>query len=117
MQASLSRVGIDPTAALDRARSQSRGRKRTRSQAPDDVDMAEAEEPKRIHSSKSRSALPVSHPLVTCLVCCASCHLSCKKPLFVHSWSAGSGTSRKVEVTSMLHLYVTQLQRTLFAAL
>ncbi len=54
VQESLSRVGIDPSAALARARSQSRGRKRTRSEAPADVEMADAEQQKRLHSSKSR---------------------------------------------------------------
>lgn len=58
MQASLSRVGIDPTAALARARSQSRGRKRVRSEGPGDVEMGEAEQPKRLHSSKSRYFVP-----------------------------------------------------------
>lgn len=53
VQASLSRVGIDPTAALARARSQSRGRKRVRSEGPD-VEMGDAEQQKRLHSSKSR---------------------------------------------------------------
>lgn len=53
MQASLSRVGIDPSAALARARSQSRGRKRVRSEGPD-VEMGDAEQQKRLHSSKSR---------------------------------------------------------------
>ena len=62
LQASLSRVGIDPTAALERARSQSRGRKRTRSEAPADVEMADAEVPKRIHSSKSRFVLIACYP-------------------------------------------------------
>ncbi|DBB16598.1 hypothetical protein WJX82_000424 [Trebouxia sp. C0006] len=55
MRESLSRVGIDPSAALARARSQSRGRKRTRSEAPADVEMADTEQQKRLHSSKSRS--------------------------------------------------------------
>ena len=41
-------MGIDPTAALARARSQSRGRKRTRSEAPADVEMADAEQQKRL---------------------------------------------------------------------
>ena len=54
VQESLSRVGIDPSAALARARSQSRGRKRTRSEAPADVEMVDAEQQKRLHSSKSR---------------------------------------------------------------
>ena len=62
-QASLSKMGIDPTAALERARSRSRsrvGRKRTRSVAAADamdVDGGDGAEPaakKRVHSSKSR---------------------------------------------------------------
>ena len=59
VQASLERVGIDPAAAVSRARAASRsrvGRKRTRGdgedQAGDAMDMAEA--PRRVHSSKSR---------------------------------------------------------------
>lgn len=62
LQESLSRVGIDPTAALARARSQSRGRKRVRSEGPADVEMSEAEQPKRLHSSKSRYILLVKTP-------------------------------------------------------
>ena len=58
LQESLSRVGIDPTAALARARSQSRGRKRVRSEGPD-VEMGDAEQQKRLHSSKSRYLLLV----------------------------------------------------------
>ena len=77
MQASLSRVGIDPTAALARARSQSRGRKRVRSEGPADVEMGEAEQPKRLHSSKSRyfllvkAAVPDCRPDVVCRTDCA----------------------------------------------
>ena len=56
LQESLSRVGIDPSAALARARSQSRGRKRVRSEGPD-LEMGDAEQQKRLHSSKSRYLL------------------------------------------------------------
>ena len=66
MQASLSKMGIDPAAALERARSRSRsrvGRKRERSVAAAaegmDVDGGDGALPpiKRVHSSKSRYAL------------------------------------------------------------
>ena len=66
LQASLSKMGIDPTAAVERARSRSRsrvGRKRTRSVAGGeamDVDGGDGAQPaakKRVHSSKSRCAL------------------------------------------------------------
>lgn len=61
-QASLERVGIDPTAAVGRARERARsrvGRKRTRSEAEpstaQSMDItAAAPEKKRVHSSKSR---------------------------------------------------------------
>lgn len=58
MQKSLGAMGIDTSKAVQRARSESRGRKRDRSagRAEDDTDMAEqVEAVKRVHSSKSRS--------------------------------------------------------------
>ena len=73
-QRSLSRVGIDPSAALARARSQSRGRKRVRSEGPD-VEMGDAEQQKRLHSSKSRSLLwlKASEQMMLLLCQCISC--------------------------------------------
>lgn len=61
-QDSLEKLGMDATAAVERARSRSRvGRKRMRSEGPGEameVDGLEGSQPpkKRIHSSKSRSA-------------------------------------------------------------
>ena len=66
LQESLTKMGIDPAAALERARSRSRsrvGRKRERSAAATaegmDVDGGDGALPpiKRVHSSKSRYAL------------------------------------------------------------
>ena len=71
MQESLSRVGIDPTAALARARSQSRGRKRTRSEGPADVEMGDAEQQKRLHSSKSRYCVHTLGAVFCACSCCA----------------------------------------------
>ena len=99
VQASLERVGIDATAAVQRARSQSRGRKRTRSEAPaQDVEMTDAQPKKRIHSSKSRYAhavhgvsvaathgpnAPLSCLTVTSIFKADSCAFT--------SWCAGTG--------------------------
>lgn len=57
-QKSLGGMGIDTTAAVERVRSESRGRKRTRGAEAEggDQDMEDAQETKRVHSSKSRWA-------------------------------------------------------------
>lgn len=59
VQASLGAMGIDTSKAVARVRSESRGRKRDRSasRAPADGDeaMGDAEETKRVHSSKART--------------------------------------------------------------
>ena len=59
MKKSLGAMGIDTGAALQRARSESRGRKRDRSEsrgksAGGDEEMQDGEPKKRVHSSKSR---------------------------------------------------------------
>mmetsp|Transcript_20120 Transcript_20120/g.43823 ORF Transcript_20120/g.43823 Transcript_20120/m.43823 type:complete len:675 (+) Transcript_20120:351-2375(+) len=59
MQKSLGAMGIDTSKAVERLRSQSRGRKRERSRSRaadgEDAEMVDGEEKKRMHSSKSRS--------------------------------------------------------------
>lgn len=86
LQESLSRVGIDPSAALARARSQSRGRKRVRSEGPD-VEMGDAEQQKRLHSSKSRYLLRLKASeemmllLCHCIPCCVMLQRTCSYSL------------------------------------
>lgn len=87
-QESLGAMGIDTSLAVERARSESRGRKRARSvsaarsDVSGDVDMEDAQPKKRVHSSKSRSA--ISHTNVTTAPIdfrirhpCAAQHLAC----------------------------------------